>query len=86
MNFFALPCLFDTGAHPHSYISIKTLRSLGLVDEMLPDNIRYSTANPNERFSVLGKINLTFRLPNGTTVSNEFKVADVSTEVIFVCL
>lgn len=80
-SFTDTPALFDSGAFPDSYVSYDFLAGLGLLSEMKHEEKKHTVAN-KDVFASVGTVLLTFKMPNKCTFKYEFRVADISTEVI----
>ena len=74
--------LFDTGAEPDSYISLRMVQRLGLRKRVRQDPVEHRTAQKGARFSSIGDLRMRIRLPNGEQVLCKLRVADISTELI----
>ena len=78
-----LPALFDTGAHPSSYVSVDVLSRLGLTQSVRLLKKSHQTAGKGQTFTSQGTIPVEFRLPNKKRFTATLIVADISTEIIF---
>ena len=63
--------MFDTASLPDSYVSLETLKRLGMEDEMIGSKKTHQMAEEGSGFASLGVIELDLRLPNGDVFSSE---------------
>ena len=76
------PCLWDTGSTPDSYISLNSVRSMGMEGKITGPRSVHNQAEDGASFESLGDINLELHFHNGSVVVYPFKVATISTEMI----
>ena len=74
--------LFDSGAHPCSYMSAKLVQRLQLQNKMQLHKQTHRTAQQNNRFDSFGNVTVRMRLPNKREIDIVFKVANIATEAI----
>ena len=82
-SYVRFPVLFDTGAFPHSYVSIGVVQELGLLNNIVEYTAENNTAQKGDKFRSIGDVDVEFRLPNKHTFTGKFRVADISTEFMF---
>ena len=76
------PCLWDTGSTPDSYVSLNSIKAMGMESKITGDKATHNQAEDGASFESVGNIDLELHFHNGSVVIYPFKVATISTEMI----